>query len=292
MDIRKINFDDKNIIEYFLNNFEILSFEDMIKLLGEKYEKLLLPKVKDYTLKEEDLDMVCKLSYPDSEKPLKKILLAKLPKYNHLALAGLDIKEIEEIKMMDEYKEKVKNKSITENDLKNLCEIVFKEDKNICNIVYNSLLPIIENYRIEEYNNYREQVNRHYNEDRDNQTILFSTLKIIPSECPKCSCSLYKSVNGIKEIITEATFDFNESFDKNFFNKFIAEFPLRNPVGGIDIKEEGTNANVQVRALNNTVFILENVPISFALSVKEIMKESKPVIYQEQLLENDKKVNL
>lgn len=292
MDIRRTNFTDKNIIEYLLNNFDSLTFEDMISLLGEKYEKLLIPKVKDYSLKEEDIDMICKLSYPNSFSPLKKILLAKLPKYNHLAFAGLDIKEIENIKIMDEYKEKIKNKSINENDLKNLCEIIFGEDKNICNIAYNSLLPIIENYRIDEYNNYRDQVNIHYSNERDNQTILFSTLTFIPSETPKCSCSLYNYVNGVKKIISEATFDFNESFDKNFFNKFIAEFPLRNPVGGIDIKEEGTNANVQVRALNNTVFILENVPISFALSVKEIMKESKPVIYQEQLLEKNKKVNL
>ena len=41
MDIRKINFDDKNIIEYFLNNFEILSFEDMIKLFPRECQDLV-----------------------------------------------------------------------------------------------------------------------------------------------------------------------------------------------------------------------------------------------------------
>ena len=137
-----MNINDKNFNgDELLNTFQTMSKEEAINLLGPHYSKILLDKLNSHTLTFNELEDICSQAYPTYKLRanwIRNIIHSKLDKYELLSIYGVKEEQIEQVRKIDHYKEKIKNSTLTEDELYELCCIVF-DNESIRETAYQQL---------------------------------------------------------------------------------------------------------------------------------------------------------
>lgn len=132
--------------EKILNEYEKMTKEDAINLLGEKYASVLIQRIKDKNINFEEFQDICNQAipkYPQRAKWISSIIYNKLSKEECLSMHGVDSLKLEMVKKLDDYRDKVSKGCLMQRDLMDLCDITFGKGTKESIIVYESMKGLV-----------------------------------------------------------------------------------------------------------------------------------------------------
>lgn len=273
-----------------LTEYDTMSLEEVISFLGEEKAALLNEKIQSGTINLDEVSQICKDTYPkypQRAKWLKDCIYGKLSRTDRLKLDGVEADQVKLVAKMDDYKEKVQNGTLTQSELKELCDITFGKDSKESSVIYDIMSSMVKSDDVREYDKYREQLNTEYLKEKDSDTFLTSSFTMIDGEQRKCEHSLQEIKGQERKTIMNKTFDFNESFQKNMLEPAIVDFAERNPIMSSDTRQNTENQNASdYRAISetNNVLNVNNVNPEYANTVASAVNQVPPIVYQQQAL--------
>lgn len=149
--------DDNFDGEKLLNEYETMSKEEAISLLGEEVSTILTERLKNRNISFEEFEELCHHAfpkYPERANWVKSIIYNKLSKADCLSMQGIEAEKIEMIVKMDEYKEKVKEGTITQSELKELCDMTFGKNSEESSIIYEKMKGLIQSKEFDDNTNH------------------------------------------------------------------------------------------------------------------------------------------
>lgn len=287
------NFEDLFDGDKLLEGYKTMSLDEVVSFLGDEQAALLTEKIKAGSINLEDISQICKDAYPkypQRAKWIESIIASKLPgqgKYEYLISEGVTEEQIDMVSKMDDYKEKVQNGTLTQSELRELCDITFGKDSEESSIIFDRMSELVKSDEVREYDKYREQLNTEYLKEKDSDTFLTSSFTMVDGQQRKCEHSLQEIKGQERKTIMNKTFDFNESFQKNMLEPAIVDFAERNPIMSSDTRQNAENQNTSnYRAISETNNILNvnNVNPEYANTVASAVNQVPPTVYQQQAI--------
>ncbi len=285
-----INYEDMFDGDKLLSQYDTMSLDEVVSFLGEEKAALLNEKIQSGIINLDQISQICKDAYPKYPQRaewLKNCIYGKLSKTDRLRLEGVEAEQIKMVATMEDYKEKVKNGTLTQSELKELCDITFGKDSEESSIIFDRMSGRVKSDEIREYDEYREQLNARYLKEKDSDTFLTSSFTMVDGEQRKCEHSLQEIKGQERKTIMNKTFDFNESFQKNMLEPAIVDFAERNPIISSDTRQNTENINTSnYRAISetNNVLNVNNVTPEYANTVSSAVNQVPPTVYQQQVM--------
>lgn len=276
-----------------LSGYKTMSLDEVISFLGDEQATVINEKIQSGTLNLEELSQICKNAYPNYPQRsqwVESIIMSKLPsqgKHEYLRGEGISEESIGLVAKMDDYKEKVQNGTLTQSELKELCDITFGKDSEESSVIFDRMSGLVKSDEVREYDQYREQLNTEYLREKDSDTFLTSSFTMVDGQQRKCEHSLQEIKGQERKTIMNKTFDFNESFQKNMLEPAIVDFAERNPIMSSDTRQNAENQNTSnYRAISETNNILNvnNVNPEYANTVASAVNQVPPTVYQQQAI--------
>ena len=265
-----------------ISQYENMSLEEVISFLGDESAALMNEKIQSGTINLDEVSQICKEAYPKYPQRaewLKACIYGKLSRTDRLKLEGVEAEQVKLVAKMDDYKEKVQNGTLTQSELKELCDITFGKDSEESSIIFDRMSELVKSDEVREYDKYREQLNTEYLKEKDSDTFLTSSFTMVDGQQRKCEHSLQEIKGQERKTIMNKTFDFNESFQKNMLEPAIVDFA--------ESRQNAENQNTSnYRAISETNNILNvnNVNPEYANTVASAVNQVPPTVYQQQAI--------
>lgn len=144
----------------------------------------------------------------------------------------------------------------------------------------------------QEYKSYRDKLNQAYLNEKEPDTFLHSSFTMKDGEVPKCDHCLEQIKGQERTILSQKSFDYNESFRQNMLEPAIVDFAERNPISSSDTRKNAISNNTAVstqssdyRAISetNNVLSINNVQPEYANTVASAVQQVEPTVFQQQM---------
>lgn len=151
----------------------------------------------------------------------------------------------------------------------------------------HELKQMKEQLKQQEYDNYRDILNKAYMSEKDSSTFLHSSFTLRDGEHPKCDHYL-EQINGQeRKVLCQKSFDYDDKFQSDMLEKSIVDFAQRNPISKTSTQnstnQNESNCNYRAISDTNNILSVNNVSPEYADKISNAVQQVEPSIYQQQV---------
>lgn len=285
-------FDGDKLLEGYKN----MSIEEVASFLGPKHAKLMMEKLQQENFTRDEIYEICLDAYPEYDlraKWIGNIIALKLPEKTpeqYYRAVGMTEDEISMVMKMTDYSERAQNGTLKESELQEICNMVFGENTDIGKQVYEALKIKTLPDEIDEYIEYREQLNKLYLENQNSDQALISSFEMIDGDKKLCKHTLEQNNGNNKSILMEKTFEFDAGFQLHFLEPALIDFARHNSANADNMSKNERNIysyDYQVFSTSNNTLKLTNINPAYANTVAYVLSQIEPAALEKHKSKNE-----
>ncbi len=154
-------------------------------------------------------------------------------------------------------------------------------DLNLNETTVNEFGEIVRN-PIDPYGEYRENMARVFEEEKDKDIVLSSTYTVVNGN--KCYHQLEKIVGDSRVVIQQQVFDYDQEFKDSMLEPSITDYAQRSPMAESKVIESSEYKEVshfQTFSTNNNMLSINNIETTYAHSINNAIQSIEPTLFKQ-----------
>ena len=150
-------------MDEILSNYKNISIEKMLDFLEEQEKSLILNQLQNKTINLDQLETLCHKSYPNNPKLAEiynELLSKKIAQNKEINIEGKNAENIKLIIKLEDYRDKVSKGTLSQTELKDLCNITFCKDSEESKKIYDNMQHLIKTEEQLKYEENQEKLKK------------------------------------------------------------------------------------------------------------------------------------